>query len=120
MRREGIGRAALVMIPGIVGDLGGFGMIAQTIEYDGRMDHFDGRIKALAQDAEKPGANEAQLSKLVEMVMGHGHLRPASTPTDDLKLEEEFRRSCVVDDPDGARAGASCPQPRQNTVASCS
>jgi hypothetical protein len=67
-----------------------------------------------------PGANEAQLSKLVEMVMGHGYLRPASTPTDDLKLEEEFRRSCVVDDPDGARAGASWPQPRQNTAPSCS
>jgi hypothetical protein len=54
VRRGGIGRAASVMIPGIVGDLGGFGMIAQTIEYDGRMDHLEGRIKALAQDAEKP------------------------------------------------------------------
>jgi hypothetical protein len=31
------------MIPGIIGDLGGFGMIAQTIERDGRMDHVPGQ-----------------------------------------------------------------------------
>jgi hypothetical protein len=43
MRRGGIGRARPAMIPGIVGVLGGFGMIAQTIERDLRMGHVDGQ-----------------------------------------------------------------------------
>lgn len=43
MRRRGIGHARPVMIPGIVGDLGGFGMIAQPIQGDGRMDHVPGQ-----------------------------------------------------------------------------
>jgi len=42
-RRRGIGRARPAMIPGIVGDLGGFRLIAQTIECDGRMEHVPGQ-----------------------------------------------------------------------------
>jgi len=46
MGRRGIWRARPVLIPSIVGDLGGFGMIAQPIQGDGRMDHVPGQALA--------------------------------------------------------------------------
>jgi len=46
MRRRGIGPIRPAMVPGIVGDLSGCGMIAQPIKGDGRMDHVSSQALA--------------------------------------------------------------------------